>query len=89
MFLPLLFLIISILVYEDETPWDGWIFSDRANISYVDDFHTKEACVESLSTQKEKRNLSSLVCAKSCKEVKSITNISQLDCLEIFDDSEL
>lgn len=47
MVLPLGFLIFSIYVYEDETPWDAWQ-RDGESVVLFDDYHTKEACLISL-----------------------------------------
>lgn len=70
MVLPLSFLIISIYVYEDETPWDGWILiQDKVHLH--DDFHTKEACLKEIG-----RFENQYACSFKCHLPKKISKIA-------------
>ena len=88
MLLPITLLIISILVYEDETPWEGWVYSNKESIQYVDDYPNKETCIEDMNKKRIKLNMSSFSCGKSCDTLEESEDISSLKCLELLHEKE-
>lgn len=71
MVLPLAFLIFSIYVYEDETPWEGFTYiQDQSPVhyTYYDDFHTKEACHETMIAVLDKQKKTNPKLRFMCKK---------------------
>ena len=80
MLLPILFFVISVVVYEDETPWEGWTYSGNNDVVYIGDYYNLDVCIQAMEKSRIERGKTSFLCGKSCEKRKTETAISDYKC---------